>query len=549
MGISLFLLENKRLLVWYADMPSSQNIRCFLASLTQSFRMVLSLALFFSVTCASVLGAQWKTYSPENSDGKTSPSKLSSIILLEPEQIISANFPDVAQFTDWTKQVTAICDDALAKEKNPPRMIVQITLRKNAAPVFELSGQPALGADFSKSLLAALARVRDMRPPLSSVSFRLDYAGTEMSQNADPLKRAESFVPVLVPPRQRELEAYHKSSIAEKYRLLRQWARDEALPLLSTGQRVDEKFVGVRNVGTMLARLSYDAPLDVEKLTFQNPDYWRGALEMVTGNHQVIAASVMLFVANGEIDKAVALFKLARPFTQPGVLATNLYDMLGEMGDSLIVDVNWEIKQGIALHDAGKYDAAIAAYQKLLAGYPCSAWARYELFLSQVAKSGGITSGVSHDSPNEDVDALWKKASREIYRADPLYDMQYIAERGESFGSMFDRFELGSLAKDRPKDYGEYYGRLARAMMNLGAYGYAAHAYFLTMPAKFVLKESSESKNSKDNLKELSLDDVLARFLYCLEKLGCTDLKKNFKDDFTPAFQKLDEEIEKHRKQ
>jgi len=306
--------------------------------------------------------------------------------------------------------------------------------------------------------------------------------------------------------------------------------------------------VGVRNVGKMLARLSYDTPLDVEKLTFQNPDYWRGVVEMVPGDHQVIATSVLLFVANGEIDKAINLFGLARPFSQPGTLAANLYQLLGEMLDSLMSDVQWEIKQGIALHDEGKYDAAIAAYNKLLADYPCSAWARYELFLSQVEKLG-VRPGVSTELPSEDVKALWEKSSREIYRMNPLLDNQFIAKPGESVASMRDRFEIRALLKNRPQDNGEYYGRSARAMMNLGAYGYAAHAYFLTMPAKFVLKESSESKKSKDNLKELSLDDVLARFLYCLEKLGCTDLKKNFKDDFTPAFQKLDEEIEKHRKQ
>jgi len=516
--------------------------------------MTLSLALFFSATCASVLNAQdaqWKTYSPENSAEKTSPSKLSAIILLEPEQIISANFPDVTQFTDWTKQVTAICDDALGREKNPPRLIVQITLRKNAPPVFELSGQPALSANFSKSLLAALARVPDMRPPLSSVSFRLDYAGTEMSSSVNPPKPEEPYIPALVMPRQREFEAYSKSSIAEKYRLLRQWARDEALPLLSTGQRVDEKFVGVRNIGKMLAQLTHDAPLDVEKLTFQNPDYWRGALEMAPGNHQVIAAGVLLFVANGEIDKAVELFKAVQSFSQAGTLANIIYDMLGDMGNLLISDVGREIERGIAFHDAGKYDDAIAVYEKLIAGYPCSAWARYELFFSQAAKLGHTTTGISHGPIGKDVEALWEKSAEEIYRVNPLYDMQFTAKRGEphgsmSYGSMQARHALGALAKNRPKDRGEYYGRSARAMMNLGAYGYAAHVYFLTMPTKLVLQEPIESKS---NLKKLSTEDVTARFLYCLEKMGCADFKKNFKGNFTAAFQKLDKEIEKHRKQ
>ena len=535
-----------------AHMPTTHASHGAFASVMRIFKRGFSGALIISAILAGVMNAQdtqLKTQLPGGDPEKFNPHKL-SLVLLEPGALVSANFQDAAQFGGWTKQVLEICEGMLAKEKKPPRLLVQITLRKDAAPVFELSGQPALSAKFSKALQAALASAPDMRAPFSPVSFRLQNMAPGTSPDANPLKLAESFVPRLVPPRQKELENYHKSSIAEKYRLLIRWARDEALPLLAGScQRVDEQFVGVRNVGKMLSRLSYDSPLDVGKLTFQNPDYWRGALEMVPGNHQVIAASVLLLVANGEIDKAAALFRHVRTFAFPDVLATDLYEMLGRMGDSLIADVEWEIKQGIALHDKGKHDAAIAAYQKLLADYPCSAWARYELFFSQAAKLGLVKPGVSNDPLNNEVRVLWEKSAVEIYRMNPLYNMQFTAARGESVGSLLDRLALSSLAKDRPADHGEYYGRLARAMLNLGEYGYAAHVYSLLMPTKFVLKEPAGRNNPTDDLVELSTGDVITRFLYCLEKLGCAGLKKNFKGDFAPMFQKLDEAIEKHQKQ
>jgi hypothetical protein len=48
---------------------------------------------------------------------------------------------------------------------------------------------------------------------------------------------------------------------------------------------------------------------------------------------------------------------------------------------------------------------------------------------------------------------------------------------------------------------------------------------------------------------DLTVEQKLTRYLYCLEKLGVTDLKKNFKDDFSAAFARLDRELAAHRRQ
>ena len=525
-------------------------------SRTWLFFICLLASASFHAPISNAQDAQWKIYKPNNastSSEKDSVNKL-TLLLLEPESVLSANFPDVITFGAWMNQVSTICEDILAKEKTPPQLLVQVTLRKDAAPVFELSGNPALGAELTKSLRTALAGVPDLRPPLSTVSFRLQQIDPEAAANPDvnPLKLAESFSPELVPPEQRELDAYHKSSIAGQYAALRKWAREQALPLLSSSRSVDEKFAGVRSIGNMLASLSFDKPLDVEKLTFQNPDYWRGVMEMAPGNHQVIAASVLLFVANGEMDKAAELLRYVQPFSLPGSLASAIYDGLETRLNSLNSNVDWEIKQGIALHDAGKYDEAMAAYKKLLADYPCSAWARYELFFSEVTKKSGLkqesvygVKGKNITLPGED---LWEKAAPGIYNVNPLCTSQFMAKRGVSMGSVLDRLALADIRKNRPADYGEYFGRAAQIMVNLGAYGYAAHVYWLTLPTKIELKES-DGKTPKSNLLPVSKEDTIGRFLYCLEKLGCPDLKKNFKDDFEPMFQEMDLKLKQHREQ
>ena len=47
----------------------------------------------------------------------------------------------------------------------------------------------------------------------------------------------------------------------------------------------------------------------------------------------------------------------------------------------------------------------------------------------------------------------------------------------------------------------------------------------------------------------LSKEDVLARYLYCLEKLGVPQWKGEFEGDFTAAFRQLDASLAAHRGQ
>ena len=47
----------------------------------------------------------------------------------------------------------------------------------------------------------------------------------------------------------------------------------------------------------------------------------------------------------------------------------------------------------------------------------------------------------------------------------------------------------------------------------------------------------------------LSTDQLIARYLYCLEQLGAPEWKSQFKGDFTEAFKQLDAELAAHRTQ
>jgi len=302
----------------------------------------------------------------------------------------------------------------------------------------------------------------------------------------------------------------------------------------------DPKFVGVVNMGKLTMHTDFNKSLDVEALTFHNPDYWRGVMEMAPGNAGVTAMPILLFAANGEFTKANKLLQMVRPFSASEPLGSNLLDALASRLSILDKKVTNEITRGISLHDAGKFDDAVKAYKQLLAIYPCSAWARYELFFSELHKHGPkamITEG--QDS--------WRKAAPEIFAQDPLFDTQFLGERGKDKGDLLDRLWLRILNEGKINDQGELVGRTAELAVRLECYGYAAHIYWLSLHSKLSLKESGLPE--KKELTSLKTEDVICRYLYCLEKLGCPEWKKEFKGNFSTQFAKFDEELEKHRRQ
>lgn len=79
-----------------------------------------------------------------------------------------------------------------------------------------------------------------------------------------------------------------RATTAGKIAILRQWATQEALPILAvTAGRVDERFAGVRAVAKLLDGLDPSKLIDVNKLTERNPAYWQAMVEMPPGEPQI----------------------------------------------------------------------------------------------------------------------------------------------------------------------------------------------------------------------------------------------------------------------
>ena len=133
-----------------------------------------------------------------------------------------------------------------------------------------------------------------------------------------------------------------------------------------------------------------------------------------------------------------------------------------------------------------------------------------------------------------------------MYRCNPLYNAQFGATRGVSASAVVDRLVLHRLANKPPENFGERLGGFADVALRLGDYGTAALIYWSAITNNETLQGLSFLD---DRPVALTKEDVLARYLYCLEKLGVPEWKGEFEGDFAPSFRQLDASLAAHRGQ
>ena len=461
-----------------------------------------------------------------------------SVVFVTSEAVLRENYPTPAPLATWLKSVLAEGDAAVTAEPSHPDLLVQITLRPGSPPSFEIAGNPPLAEPFVTALRTRLATLPDHRPPLSPVCVRVQTPG----HTDNPLAEAAAFTPRLLPPDEAALNRFIAADLATQYRELRTWARTQALPVLAHhAANVDAQFTGVVATGQTLATLAPDAPISVAALTFHNASFWRGLMETAPGDPLIAALPAVLYTATGDIDQASTQLSLVLGFSRDSPLARQILNELAARIGPFRRQLTAEMERGIALHDNGEFNKAIARYQSVLAAYPNSAWARYELFFSTVTRDG-----LDSKKKVKRANKLWDQTAPEIYRCNPLYDSQFGAERGRSIGAMLDRLVLHRLANKPPEKFGEKIGCFADAALRLECYGPAAQLYWAALGTKYDYMGLSLRD---DQPVPLSKEDLLARYLYCLEKLGVPDWKGEFEGDFSASFRQLDASLAAHRKQ
>lgn len=494
-------------------MPSGPLLRC----------LFLALALCSAARAIAAPGAE--------------PDAL-SVVFVTPEAVLRENYPAPAPLADWLQPVLTTCEAALAAESPRPALLVQITLRPDAPPAFELAGNPPLAEPFVTALRARLTALPDQRAPLCPVYVRVQTPGN----TGNPLAEAAAFTPRLLPPGEAALNRFIAADLATQYRELRLWARTHALPVLAHhAAHVDPQYTGVVATGRALASLAPAATIDVAQLTYRSAAYWRGLMETAPGDPLVAALPAMLHTAAGEIDQASMQLSFVLSFSRDGPLGRQMLNELAARIGPFRRQLTTEMQRGSTLHDQGKFTEAIAQYQRVLAAYPNSAWARYELFFSTVTRDGLAT-----PKQIKRANKLWGETAPAIYRCNPLFDTQFGVERGHSVGEMLDRLILHRLANKPPEKFGEKIGASADVALRLGCYGPAAQLYWAAIGTKY---DYFGLSLRDDQPVPLSKQDLLARYLYCLEKLGVPDWKGEFEGEFTAAFRQLEASLAAHRGQ
>lgn len=320
------------------------------------------------------------------------------------------------------------------------------------------------------------------------------------------------------------------ASLSEQRQLLHDWAVQDVLPQLGTiASGVSEKFSGVRATGQIILHLDYTQPIDVRRVLYEKSDFWRGRMEMVPQDPLVALMPAFLYLANGEWDRANTVINLVRPIAATATVQGQKMIWASHYLSICLAGVNAEIKRGTTLHDEGHYKEAIAIYRGILGAGIKSALARYELFFSTfMLDPKRLMPAISgHKKDN-----LWDTAAVEIYAYDPLFTSQFIGERGKTMAALKDRFAIRALNEKPSLSADNKATAYADLALKLEAYPEAAQLYWGLM----ILKDPP-----------LARDEILARYLYCLDKLGATDIRHYFKDDYSVRIRELDRELTKHR--
>ena len=421
----------------------------------------------------------------------------------------------------WVKPVIAAVETQFAKDKARRTVVVQVTLHPDRAAEVVVAGRPAATDAEIKAILKVAEAAKLPRSRIADCVLQI----VAEVNGGDPNKD-KPFSPPLSTPSERRLTEFRTASTSAKLATMKRWARSEAVPLIGQfAAEADPKFEGVVNLGKALKGVKPEGPVDVAALTDKNPDYWRAMMEMAPGLPLIVSTRVSLLAANGQIDAARRMTQTLAVFDGHKSGYSAVLAEFKAMSDVFYKDIEARIRKGIALHDAGKFNEALAVYEGILKDYPDSAWCHYERHQTLLAKA-----------MKNEVQALpsWADTRKAILQADPLYPSIAEVTSEDELYDMLLRKATEELFKDKTKTVQDLLS-YADIALDLGQPGIAAVIYWNLL----------SSVKPEDYKKR----DLIEAVLYCIEKLGADQLKRNFKGDHAAAFALIDAERAKRRKE
>lgn len=439
-----------------------------------------------------------------------------SVILLEHDNIAEVNI-DQNPFLESLSAVIDYFNDDLKEIPESQKVALQIVAHpKGEASMvcFTVPKNDSLEDKIEKELKGATAI-----PNTKLVDFPILF--TLNLKNVDETSVFKDFKD----PIEEKKSEFKTADLATKAKLLKNFALFEGLPVLSAYEViVEDKFPGVKNFGKLVSTTDFLKEVDVFALTDKNNDYWRANLEMEASNQLIPLTKAYMLVSQGEFDYAMRYLEIINMYSNP---KTTSHDYLKELSwrmELFYAELTKQVSSGVVLHDQQKYAEAIEIYQKVLQAHPKSAWALYENYFSMNQQQVDLKEITTGDYKN------WYNIKGEIYAHNPVYDVEVHASNGEEAYAMFRRQEIQQLFHDSKEIVNDLYtyGEIA---LDLNAPAIAAQLFWISASVNKVKQQES-----------------IHYFLYCLDKLGNTEIKTNFKGDFDKIFKKLDAERAKQMK-
>lgn len=437
-----------------------------------------------------------------------------TVVFLDNDRISEVNLDEKKFIEDFGK-INDLLKTELKNTDTNQKIGVLCTFHKAGKPTYQIYSSPKLTSNFEKNLLGKLNSIEISNTKLVDFNILISQNFIENAEEIDGYKN----------PVNKIYDGYTNADIKTKFELNKKYAIEEVLPVLSQYQViVEDKFAGVKNFGKLLQKTDYSKPQNIDLQTSKNYDYWRATMEMSLGNQLIPTSKIAVLISQGELDLANKYAEILKYFGDKESVSSHYLGELSWRLNEFNKSLNVEIEKGIAQHDKGNYQKALEVYNSILKVYPNSSWALYERYFTQ------NTLDIVNKKTGFNDRTFWDSSKVEIYKHNPVYMMDVHAKGEKEMYLLQRRLQINNLFKEKEKFLDDLY-EYADIALDLEVYDFSAQLFWL-------------SASYNKNLYEKALN----RYLYCLEKLGVTNIKNNFDGDFSKIFSEIEKEKEKAMK-
>lgn len=435
-----------------------------------------------------------------------------TINLLANDNISEVNI-DEDKFLASIGQITDYCKTKFDSLPSTQKIGILVIAHKTGNPTYKFYSNPKLDEEFNTKIISELSAITLENTKLVDFPFFISVN----SKNNGVITDFEGFIE----PKKQQIAEYENANLATKLTLNKAYAINEVLPVLSAYQViVDNQFEGVKSFGNLIQKTNFTEVQNIENLTSKNKNYWRANMEMEPTNQLIPITKIFALVSQGELDYAKKYMEIIRMFADPKAISSEYLEELNYRLNLFNRQLEKEIQKGIVEHDKGNYENALKIYSEILKQYPNSSWTLYEQYFSDNAKNVKENKLTLEDRKD------WDLAKIEIYKHNPLYHMDVRADNGREAYLLFRRQEINTLFNKKENKMNDIY-TYAEIATDLGVYDFAAQLFWIS---------ATFDKNNSEK--------GLYNYLYCLDKLGETELKNNFKGNYDKIFGKIEADRE-----